>query len=139
MSVSAPDWFHDQAHLPPFADASEWNHEYEQYLAGIPEEQFHGIRIGDDPGEVLILHEKPGASSTVASSPFMDWIDPHDALRLASFMLEVAYAVGVALDASPGDVAPIFAERIVTKLSYQEWTLTFSFIRTWVNLIRSNL
>lgn len=119
--------------LPPFADESEIEREYRRYLDSVTELQVHGIRTGEGPGEVLVMIERPGEAHRDSSLNW-DWgCDSAGTLHLARYILRVA------LHERPDEeIVRTFADKIVSRLSRHEWTLTYDFIRQWYRLIKEN-
>ena len=136
-----PKWFHDTGTIPPFATEDEGAAAYASYVNAVTEKQFSGIRLGSEDGEVVVLWEVPGQEPIAAGGlldglaeqggympPMFEWTPNHGGtLYLARVMLEACDGKGAA-DLYTHE----FADKIVSKLSRHQWTLTEASIVAWV-------
>jgi hypothetical protein len=134
------DWRRRMLDLPAFASDTDFEREYRAYLSTITVEQFHGIRVGPNVGEVVITHERPARpgfpGTTVARrvesvDPWMlfDWVPEGDPGQVARLLLR---CIDLTLDY---DIETLFIERIIKKLPRHEWTLEVAFVREWTQLM----
>lgn len=133
-----PKWHDALTDMPTFADEGERDSAYLEYIKGIKDEQWHGIRTGPNTGEVLILHEKPGYAVNVEPGSGFAWWDWRDDPRSTLSLALLRWPLGhTTMDLLPEvDLLLRFRDTIVTRLPDAEWTLTFDFIREWVNLVK---
>lgn len=142
--ASIPEWFLEFHEMPPFTNLTEFEREYRKYMASITVEQFHGIRNGDNPGEVIVLIEEPANDQhdiqvlnlqRDTDDPLdMDWI--HTTRHILAMRMLRACDVK---HEDPAELSRIFHERIIRKLSRSEWTLSVEFIRTWTDAVKETL
>jgi hypothetical protein len=86
---------------------------------------------------VVVLHEHPGVEPVVLAdeadggNPFFEWVagDPGTVL-LARHLL--SYTVNAE---AANRHAAVFADKIISRLSRHEWTLTDAFVQRWVDLM----
>jgi hypothetical protein len=134
-----PGWFVDTDVAPPFATGDEITGLFNEYLSGITEPQFHGIRLGEGEGEVVVLREQPGimphplTNGSDTEETWLEWTTGHkDTPWLARRILDVVTGDGEAGSRFTAD----FAERIVGRLNRHEWTLKDADVLRWVEVMK---
>jgi hypothetical protein len=136
------DWFKKMSNLPPFLGDDEVEMQYMRYLATITEDQFHGVRLSDVPGDVIVTLENVSdrlnphnrATNLGDLHPQMDfdWTpNTHGCTLLARFMLEIVVGPNNA-EALTGR----FAETMLGRIDRHEWTMSFAIVNRWAEAVK---